>query len=222
MLESSGILIRQRFTECLSMLNYIERLIPPDQAGELRGVTDEVKALRGLWLVSLYGAFEKSINTIFSEVLEIVESSEVTLDKLKPSLKSVFNYPHIQSIKDCGYDTVVERSIEFLKISDSNSKVVLTTNPLINYLQNVDGKSVIFLCSVLSIDEYTIDNGVIGRLGNLKERRNAVAHGRETPAEVGGRFNTAGLQSLHTLVQEETSRFHLTCEDYCANELFNR
>lgn len=197
-----------------------EGLDPRGTEDKVNRLSEEVKYLKGLWIVSLYGAFEKSLNSIFNEVLGVVEASEATFNSLKPSLKTIFGYSHIQSIKDCSYDTVIEKAIDFFRTSESPSKVALSVNPLTTYLQNVDGKSIIFLCNVLSINDYQIDLGRLGRLNNLKERRNAVAHGRETPAEVGSRFSR-GLTELHALVLEETSRFHLTCDKYCTRTMFN-
>lgn len=203
------------------MLTYIEGLAPPPSTNALSQSSEELKYLRGIWLVGLYGAVEKSINTIFSEVLDHIILSETPYRSLKPSLKAIFGYPQIQSIKDCGYDTLVARAVNFFSQADSAEHVGLTINPLTSYLQNVDGKSVLFLCKVLSIPDYVIDPGHLGRLNNLKDRRNAVAHGRESAAEAGARFST-GLAELHALALEETSRFHFACDDYCATSGFLR
>ena len=67
---------------------------------------------------------------------------------------------------------------------------------------------------------YNLENSVGGKLGNIKERRNAVAHGRETPSEAGMRFNNDNLENLLNVAHNEADNFLIACQDYCTKEMF--
>lgn len=208
--------VRERFVDCQRMLIYLRGL--PN--GNVHPAPLEISNLRGLWLVNLYGVMEKSVNMISDEVIDCIVSDEVSSSFLKPSLHGVFHFSKILALKDCGHGTVMEKSMDLLRASHSIENVALASNPLPNKLQNVDAETIDLLCNLLSLDGHVIEAGRRGRLNNLKERRNAVAHGRETPHSVGRRFNDRGLHELFTLTNEEVFSFMERCRTYCQNKAY--
>jgi len=208
--------IREQFVDCQRTLIYLRGLPKADE----HPAPLEVRGLRGLWLVNLYGVMEKSVNLISDEIIDCIINDAVASSSLKPSLHGVFHFSKIQALKNCGYGTIIERSMELLRASHSVESVVLSRNPLPDKLQNVDADSIYLLCDLFSLEGHEIEIGRRGRLNNLKERRNAVAHGRETPHAVGGRFNSQGLQDLFTLTNEEVFRFMESCKIYCENKSY--
>lgn len=208
--------IRERFVDCQRMLIYLKRLPNAD----VHPAPLEIRSLRGLWLVNLYGVMEKSVNMISDEIMNCIIADSVASSSLKPSLHGIFHFSKIQALKSCGTGTVIERSLELLRASHSVENVTLSSTPLPEKLQNVDAETIYLLCDLLSLDGYEIEIGRRGRLNNLKERRNAVAHGRETPHSVGGRFNFQGLQDLFTITSEEVFSFMTCCKSYCEDKAY--
>lgn len=208
--------IRERFVDCQRMLIYLRGL--PN--GNIHPAPLEISSLRGLWLVNLYGVMEKSVNMISDEVIDCIVTEAVASSSLKPSLHGVFHFSKIQALKDCGHGTIMEKSMDLLRASHSIENVELASNPLPDKLQNVDADTIYLLCDLLSLDGHEIEAGRRGRLNNLKERRNAVAHGRETPHSVGRRFNADGLQDLFTLTNEEVFSFMERCRTYCGDRTY--
>jgi hypothetical protein len=77
---------RQRFSEVLLLLNHITAAGPQGIAP----ATEIDKAMRGLWLVSLYGAFERSINaTVEQSIVEISSHGSPSSACIPTSLKKV-------------------------------------------------------------------------------------------------------------------------------------
>ncbi|WP_282091360.1 HEPN domain-containing protein [Epibacterium ulvae] len=208
--------IRERFVDCQRMLLYLKGLPNAD----LHPAPFEIRSLRGLWLVNLYGVTEKSVNMIADEIVNCITSDAVASSSLKPSLHSIFHFPKIQALKSCGDRTVIGKSLELLRASHSVESVTLSGSPLPDKLQNVDAETIFLLCDLLSLNGYQIEAGRRGRLNNLKERRNAIAHGRETPHSVGERFNFQGLQDLFTITNEEVFRFMTQCKIYCEEKAY--
>ncbi|MDE4175768.1 hypothetical protein PXK01_16520 [Phaeobacter sp. PT47_59] len=208
--------IRELFVDCQRMLIYLQGL---PNAG-LHPAPLEIRSLRGLWLVNLYGVMEKSVNMIADEIVNCIINDAVASSSLKPSLHGVFHFPKIQALKSCGDRAVIEKSLELLRASHSAENVKLSSSPLPDKLQNVDAETIYLLCDLLSLKGHEIEVGRRGRLNNLKERRNAVAHGRETPHSVGGRFNFEGLQDLFRITSEEVFSFMTHCKVYCEDKAY--
>ncbi len=211
MFEAIEAEVRERFVECQRTLIYIQTLPNADQ----HPAPTEISSLRGLWLVNLYGAMEKSINLIASEVIDAILADAVVSSTLKPSLHGVFHFSRIQALKDCGSTLVIEKSIDLMRASHSTERIDLIHSPLPDKLQNVDADTILLLCNLLSMDDYEINMGRRGRINHLKDRRNAISHGRETAQSIGARINFVGLQDLFNLTQEEVVRFMDSCKNYC-------
>ena len=59
-----------------------------------------------------------------------------------------------------------------------------------------------------------------GRLSEITEHRNAIAHGRESPAAVGSRYSTGELETRMREVYEVSEYLILTFEDYLIRKGF--
>lgn len=212
MLVSTGATIRDLMVDCLGYWNIIKNL---ETGKSLK--KDEVSTLRAYWLVHLYGVFEKSLNTIASDTISHVASTNTNYIDLNSEIVGLFNYSGFQSIKDCRYERVFDHIAPVVRTLRSSTPATLAHNPIMALLQNVDAESIEFITRLLGIRGHTISPKSRGMLENLKERRNAVAHGREKPVDVGDRFNQQTLKDMYDVVDLELSTLLTACEQYCRN-----
>jgi len=210
--------IRERLTEAAALLNHLRAIAP----SAMTPLDDLQKAQRGLWLVSVYAAFERGANAIVEAALEeISRQGPKSIDSVAP-LHAVFHFPRVQSVKDCAYSNVFESSIAMFQNSLSDAPMKVTDNPLAKYLQNVDGGTLEWVCSLFGALPYSVTGANRGRLNTLRERRNAVAHGRESASKVGEPYRLDEMQNVYDAADSELFRFKLHMEAYCNGKLYIR
>jgi len=194
---------RSRFTEVFQLINELSG----DEEGDLRPATIPQKAMRGLSLVAIYGAVERSINAFVEQAIGELSSQEERVLDCIPQIQSLVFQPSINSIRDCSYDNLLDISCQLFSKINSGQLVKVDVNPFQGRLQNVDGNTMSFVATWLGVSGYGLDASARGRLNNLRERRNAVAHGRESPAVAGERFRKANLRQMYEVANTESARF---------------
>lgn len=209
---------RERFTEALALANHLRSIAPQD----LTPLDDIQKTQRGLWLVSLYAAFERGTNAIVEASLSEISSHGTKSIDCTPALHSIIHFPRVQSVKDCGYAKLLDSSIRLFDASLGSTPANVQDNPLADYLQNVDGGTLEWVCTLFGTPAYSITGANRGRISNLRERRNAVAHGRESASKVGERYTLDEMMNVYQAADSELTRFHLHMESYCTGKLYVR
>lgn len=199
-------------------MNYLRSIAPQD----LSPLDELQKSQRGLWLVSLYAAFERGTNAVVEAALAEVSSHGTKSFHCTPAIHSIFHFPNIQSLKDCGYNRVFDSSVRLFGASFGHEPLTIEDNPLADYLQNVDGSTLSWVCSIFGTPEYDLNPSNKGRLRNLRERRNAVAHGRESASKVGERYSVEEMGKLYEAADEELTRFRLYMAEYCEGKRYVR
>ncbi len=209
---------RIRLTEARLILNNIRLTapVPPVPVDDLQ------KAQRGLWLVCLYAALERGTNAIVEAALQEVSSHATPSASFVPAMHSIIHFPRIQAVKDCGYDSVFDNCIELFGASFGVDPIALRDNPLAKYLQNADGGTIEWICKLFGCIDYTVTGAPRARLSTLRERRNAVAHGRETAVQVGERYDLDELERLYEVVDSELMRFRLHLQSYSVSKAYVR
>lgn len=209
---------RERLTESFALLTYLRSTSPSGIAP-----LDEVqKASRGLWLVSLYAALERSVNAIVEAGIDEISSHGTQNIMCIAPIHSLVQFSQIQSVKDCKHEKVFDQAIKLFEASMGSEPASLIDNPLSKYLQNVDATTISWVCSLFGTSQYVFPPASSGRLRTLRERRNAVAHGRESASQVGQRYSLDEMATLYGIVDVELARFRLHLEDYCTERRYVR
>lgn len=195
--------VRGRFMEALQVINRLD----PGVSQSLAPSTDPDKALRGLLLVAIYSAMERGVNAYVEEALAVVTSHASRVKNCIPEVQAIFHYPRIQSLRDCSDDNSLSKSIELFSMLTQDLKFSVASNPFSPRLQNVDGSTMEQCCKFLGVPNFKIEAMEKGRLNNLRERRNAVSHGRESSVQVGGRFSFAEIRTMHSIADTEVEKF---------------
>lgn len=209
---------RDRFNEARLLLVNLREGAPP----QLHPVSQTQKALRGLWLVSLYAAVERSVNSVVEAALSDISAQRVKSIDSVASLHSIFHFPRVQSLHGCGRNSIFDKSVSLFEASSGTAILETAENPLAESLQNVDGKTMQWVLRLFGATEMIVPQASLGRTSALRERRNAVAHGRESAAKVGERYTIAELENIYQAADETVASFVLSLKDHCAAKRYLR
>lgn len=166
----------------------------------------ELQARRGLALVALYACFENGCGNIIRDGLSSIASSSSEIRRCCPDLQALALYGHTDAIRKVSHRKAVRKSGDFLRSSRAEGAISFPVNPFEGALQSCNGATILEALRCFGVNDFGMSKESIGRLGNLAERRNEVAHGRVSSAEAGRRATAAQLQAMHELVELELDR----------------
>ena len=202
---------RERFSEAFQIINFLDA----NEGAAAAAATNTQKALRGLCLVSIYAAVERSVNSTVEQALAEISSHSTPSASCTPSVLSLFHFGSVQAIRDCGMEKTIPKAILLLSNAFSQNPISAANNPPAILLQNVDGSSIIAVAGFFGLSNYTIPGNNIARLNNLRERRNAVSHGRESASDAGEPFTINELRNVYNCADQEVTRFIEAMKNYC-------
>lgn len=189
---------RNRLNEAKWFLdNTIERLDSPD--------TYRDKLYKGSFFINLYGALEYTVSSLVSRVInKINENNQVHITDLKPSLLTLVLSAECDALFQAYDKKWKKRLLLFNRIKEEIKTDIESTlfpaqsgNIKINQIEQI--------CEVFGVEfEVINDLSLKSRLTVLANRRNGIAHGRESATEVGGTFTKDELQQYFNII-----------EDYC-------
>ena len=207
---------RERFSEALQLLNLLTSM-EGDRVGP---TTNTDKALRGLVLILIYAAVERAVNSTVEEAIYEISSHSTPSSSCAPAVLSIFHYSKVQAVKDCNCDKTIPAAAVLISSAFGRDPISMEQNPLAFMLQNVDANTMLSVANFFGIDGYTIPTGSAGRLNNLRERRNAIAHGRESASSAGERFNIAELNNVYNCADTEVARFVEIIRAHCEGRMY--
>lgn len=192
-----------RIKEVTGLLECIRRLESPDP---LVPDSYDVHVLRGLYYVHLYAAFEHSVNNGVEGFIRNITKLGVKTTHLEHPLFSIALDSQLTSLKDIGELKKWERRLDVFNKQQSEDECMLNDSVFGQYLQNVWFKSLEQVFQCLNIPSPAVPHPMYGlSIDEIVEKRNAVAHGRESPADVGRGTRSPELQlkldSITTVVQ---------------------
>lgn len=201
----------ERFNEVLIFLNYVSSLEPENST---EPVALEVKIMKGLFYVHLYSAFEKSINDTVETVLSLISSKNVKNNHLLAPVLSVVLSDKIKSLKDCGYAKIFVKSSDVFVDAASTNITPINETIFSNQLQNIWVKTIDEIFQTLGIPPLSLDIRSKTTINEVVERRNAVAHGRDSAASVGERYRVGVLREKMEIISFSTNEIISTIEDH--------
>ncbi|RQO33889.1 hypothetical protein DBR37_12200 [Herminiimonas sp. KBW02] len=177
-----------RFQEVRALLSFIktqESDTTPPLDSEL------VKTLRGLFFVHLYGAFEKTISEAIEYFLQEVGTLSICYSHATVKFLPTAMHSNFQSL-EAGEGKRWGKRLEFVRQLEANTSCAISNTIFSAQLQNVRPEVLSDIAACLGVQgpiQSTQANLLY--LTEVVEKRNQVAHGRNTPASVGssGRSN---------------------------------
>jgi hypothetical protein len=201
----------ERFNEVQIFLNYISSL----ETDSSSVIPLELKIMKGLFYVHLYSAFEKSINEVIETCLLLIASKNVRFKHFSPTLLSIALSDKVKSLVDSNHQSSMTKSAEIFEASISQNIANINETALSNKLQNVWVKTINEVVKILGMEEVMISAQMKITINEIVDKRNAVAHGRDSAASIGERFRANELRDRLNLVSSATHIIIDSIEVHC-------
>tara|TARA_R110000850_G_scaffold177778_1_gene303576 strand:+ start:2480 stop:3163 length:684 start_codon:yes stop_codon:yes gene_type:complete len=205
---------RERFGEVFIYLAFIE------SNEESSAASIEVKILRGLFYVHLYSALEKAINETVEQTILLVKQDGVKNKHYKKIFNVISLNSKMQAFKQCRNKSYFSKSADVFESLGSEESYELNDTVFSENLQNIWYKTIQEAIRSFGATPISIDPRVRLTIDELVEKRNAVAHGRETPVTVGERHRVEILRMKAQEIQLVVEQFISTFEDYVSNKKY--
>lgn len=182
----------ERFREIRTLLSHIKAIesadVPPVD-------TEEVKILRGLFYVHLYGALEQSLNEATESFLR--SASALGLQNLDLSLRFLPTAMNAQfkALSEAQSQRKWKKRLDFVDAIYDGRACRIESSVFAPHLQNSEMETIADIASYLGIATDSIINSPDRfYVDEVVQKRHQVAHGRVSPASVGARGRSADLE----------------------------
>lgn len=187
----------ERIRQTTILLNQIRNL---ERDAEISSL-DLTKIQKGMFFVSLYASIEFTLTSCCSTFLVVLQTKEHIRIKYKNNLLCVLLDPEFKALTDGGKKTIWKKKEALV------SRIFSPDKPIIdNTVFPTDGTN-IGLTQLQDVWNFLHLPGPVIPVGesewylhDIKEHRNAIAHGRVKAAEVGQRYTFNDLEKRHNFV----------------------
>ncbi|TMV49554.1 hypothetical protein FE783_13715 [Paenibacillus mesophilus] len=177
-----------------------------------------VTCMKGLFFVHLYGVYEYTISSCISSTLEYISNLNIKISDFKPRFLSMALNSDIVSLTTTGIERKWERRWEFFDLFQ-NDNIITFANDLIP----TDGKNIRYRQLGSIWNSFSIQDPILprpeigGRIHEIVEFRNSIAHGNQSPSEIGRRFTPDDLSKRFEAINEYCTYFIMVLENYIVN-----
>lgn len=194
---SAGVIDRLRL--CSLLLNHVSHL---EQQSTSTFSDDLARMQKGMFFVQVYAAVEFTVTSSFSKFLESI-SGEVSAPKhYKPALLSVLLDSNFKSLMDCSPKKRWRTKAEFLTKILGEEACSVDTTVFPSTAMNISHKELCDVWYFLGLDNLPLPEGVEPQLlAEIKDHRNAIAHGRECAHDIGARYSLEQLLKKHKKIE---------------------
>lgn len=170
---------------------------------------------RGLYYVYSYGIFEWLVTMVIQRTIEELNEYNGTIDEYIFDVYPLVFSNEFDSLHNCGNSTKWSKRSAISKRLNANDTVFINTSLIPTDGRNIQFKQLESIASIFG------KNGPIlpsdrtkGYIIGTVENRNHIAHGDETPGEVGARMtkgdildNFASMQELSEYILEQYDQY---------------
>lgn len=207
-----------RFKEVRSFLS----LIRAKEQSEALSTTDDTKMLRGLFWVHLYAAFEYAVNTTVQETLREISSLKIVHSDVERRFNTITLSRKFQAYVDSKGKRLRKR-IEIYDAQNSRDICIIDDSIFAEQLMNVWAADLRDVCECFCVDPASVgDASTMTHVDEIVERRNSVAHGRESPVAAGSRMNSNELENRLIIIQTASEKLADSFEAHVAAAGFIR
>ncbi len=208
---------RARFGEVQLFLNHLTALepnIPTDP------ISTELKIMKGLYHVHLYAALEKTLNELIENTLTYIASHNIQNLHYSTPFNTISLINRLKAFKDCGYKYFFEKAVEIFSEMTSSNIGAVSESAFSTALQNVWTETIEEVLRSFGIHNHFIEPRLRYTINEIVEKRNAVAHGRESATVIGERFRTDILRVKTDLIMNFSFELIDLFEDYYITKSF--
>ncbi|MBL0736836.1 hypothetical protein JI750_08090 [Flavobacterium sp. GN10] len=205
-----------KLVEVREFLDLTSNLIPPAPTP----TPNSLLTAKGLFYVHVYGVFEFTITSCVKKTISAINIESTNVNNIKPLLLSLALNPEFDSLSSTKNRNWTQRWNLFEKIRDNVIAQISTD------LMPTDGKNIRFAQLESIWKTFCISAPILnapsigGRLKDIVDNRNAIAHGNNTPAEIGSRVSISDLYNRYNEMSSYCSYIIQVFEDYVNNKDF--
>ncbi|MER6824994.1 HEPN domain-containing protein [Streptosporangium sp. NPDC000563] len=182
---------------------------------------DVSREARGLAIVLLFAAYENLLTALCRTLLESAAKSRARGRRLKPGLQLFLAHNELSGLADGGKSRIWRSAgLELIKALNDRPAASLNMNLFPNDGSFMKSSQVKLFCEVFDLgDPGPILREVWPRINTIVDQRNAIAHGRTTPDEIGRSYSYDELIKLTRLWEERWVDFLKWVEASCQGPL---
>ncbi len=156
----------------------------------------ESAACKGLIFVNLYGVYEYAVRSGVQAVLAAIRSDRLCPRDLHSNLLALVLNPKFSSVSAAGRSKIWKHRFDLIREFESSTPLQMLDDTLFpNDGSHYRVGQLQTIWAVFGIDVPLLSElRLFGRIDELVENRNAIAHGRRTPEEVGGRYSQSEIE----------------------------
>ena len=204
------------YFETLAMLDRgVCRIVCQTLTGEekIMPIDSELsKILKANGFVLLYNLIESTVRKSIDAILNVVKDEGLTYRALSDKLKKLWIKQEIKNIN------ANEIGIKVLNIAESilNNELLLLKQECITISGNIDAQKIREIAQAVGCDEPK--DGAA--LKTIKDKRNHLAHGEYTFAEIGKEFSVKDLMTFKQKSEEHLKLVLTNVEEYINNKKY--
>lgn len=193
-----------RFHEVRNLLSFIKSqestATPPVDVGY-------VKSMRGLFYVHLYGAFERSVNDSVSTFIRATVDLNVNVQHITPHFLPTVMDARFRSLQSTQGAGQWKKRVEFVSAMMSTTTCSINDALFSEHLQNAWPETLAAVATYLGVGVPMFDPSDVLAVDEVVDKRNAVAHGRASPAEIGSSARSDTLENRFNATRTVLTRF---------------
>jgi len=176
------------------------------------------RTVKGLVFVQLYAVYEYTLTECFSAAARAISVHEIPASDIRPEILSVAFDPIFSSLSDITTQRSWPKRVEILEFSRGSSPVFLSDDLFPSDGSHFRPQQLSTVWSILGIKAPTLIDAVHeGRINEIVEHRNAIAHGREEASNIGSRFTVEEIKKRIDDMRAICLHIVETIEDHCMN-----
>lgn len=180
-----------------------------------------VVAGKGLLFVQLYGALEYCVVALVQDTLRAVNARSPRFIDVKPAFLSVALHDQCLSLANVGPQKVWPRRRELFARAYAMDPVAINDTVFPADSANLRYEQLQSVWDSLCVPDPVLPRVELrGRINEVTENRNAIAHGRETPATVGSRYTIGEMEKRVADIRELCEYYLQVFDHYIRSAAF--
>ncbi|MFK3866687.1 MAE_28990/MAE_18760 family HEPN-like nuclease [Pseudoalteromonas rhizosphaerae] len=194
--------IRDRLNQSKELISHISSLETVEQSSDL------LKIQKGFLFISLYSSIEYTITSVVSRFLELVKQEELKPMEFKKYLLCTVLDNKFNALLGSSKKTVWNKKKELFDALFSSEPAIIDDSVFPTDGINISQQQIEDIWQIFHLSGDAIPTGVNNWiLREIKDHRNAIAHGREKAVTIGGRYTAQTL--TQRVADVETLCFHI-------------
>jgi len=172
---------------------------------------------RGLIFVELYGIWEYTLKTAVEAAIQELKKTGEPMRRFRLELLGLLLHTECDAVSKCVRENMWEKRMELFRQTGS-SKVVSDDLPFPNDGSMYRESQLQTIWSLFGITSNIVpDDRLRGRIGQIVDNRNEIAHGDSTAANVGCRYSVDEIRKIIAAVQDLSLHVVSQLETHCAS-----